>query len=290
METSIGSQLFDKGWKQGAYIECSDLSDILRDHCWASSQSLNHSLNKELTEKRNILILLSQACDIAAFCDNNEPMLEFVIARRPKKHKVPHSLNQNAHSSRYLELKINNYWYKAEALKIIQISKAKVFEEGDRLQPACLSELDVEILARWRANRYMRVGLPNAFNNKIKPLIQQGIFDIGLEHAGGLYINLDPFEESNEYLVRLFAMQRQNSSEDTFNSLYEKMFSILEALNLIDGLICPFIEGESTEVFEEIMPAMRRHEITIALRDHFVRWNFDYLSLKAGDSSGIDES
>lgn len=289
MDTCIGSQLYVNGWIQGAYIECTDLSDALREACWAGSPNLGNDLVKELSEGRNTLILLTQACDIAASC-NNEPTLEFVLARRPKKKKPPYPLNLDARSSRYLELEINGHWYKAEASKIVHIPKQIFFEECNNLQLSKLSDQDVEILARWRANRYMRIALPDAFNNKIKFLIDQGLFDDGLEHAGGLYLNLDPFSESEHYIVRLFALQRQGSSEGTFSELFEKMESILSALNEVDGLTCPFIEGENNSFFEAITPAMRRHELSIDLRDHFVRWNFDYISLKVGDLNGIDEN
>ena len=289
MDTCIGSQLYEKGWKQGAYIKCTDLSDALREACWAGSPSLANDIVKELSETRNTLILLTQACDIAASC-NNEPTLEFVIARRPNKKRPPYSLNLDARSSRYLELEINDSWHKAEASKIIHIPKHILFKESDNLQPAHLTDQDVEILARWRANRYMRVALPDTFNNKIKPLIDQGLFDDGLEHAGGLYLNLEPFSESEHYIVRLFALHRQGSSEETFSELFDKMESILSTFNEVDGLTCPFIEGENTSFFEAITPAMRRHELTIDLRDHFVRWNFDYISLKDGDSNRIDEN
>ncbi|MBE0472211.1 MAG: hypothetical protein IBX55_22225 [Methyloprofundus sp.] len=289
MDTCIGSQLYEKGWKQGAYIDCTDLSDALRKACWPGNPSLASNLVKELSETRNTLILLTQACDIATSC-NNEPTLEFVVARRPKKQKLPYQLNLDARSSRYLELEINGDWYKAEASKIVHIPKQILFEECKNIQPSHLSDQDVEVLARWRANRYMRIALPDAFNNKIKPLIDQGLFDDGLEHAGGLYLNLKPFSESEQYIVYLFALQRRGSSEENFAALFDKMEEILSALNEIDGLTCPFIEGESTSIFETIMPAMRRHELSIELRDHFVRWNFDYISLKVGDSNGIDES
>lgn len=285
----FGSHLYENGWKQGAYIECTDLSDGLREACWAGSPSLANDIVKELSETRNTLILLTQACDIVASC-KDEPTLEFVIARRPRKKKAPYSLNLDARSSRYLELEINEYWYKAEASKIIHIPKQIIFDECNNLQPAHLSDQDVEILARWRANRYMRAALPDAFYNKIKPLIDNGLFDEGLEHAGGLYLHLEPFAESEQYIVRLFALQRRRSSEENFSALFDKMESILSALNEVDGLTCPFIEGENTSIFEAITPAMRRHELTIDLRDHFVRWNFDYISLKDGDSNRIDEN
>ncbi|MDP1615263.1 MAG: hypothetical protein Q8L68_05640 [Methylococcales bacterium] len=289
MDTCIGSQLYEKGWKQGAYIECTDLSDALRKGCWAGSPNLANDLVKELSETRNTLILLTQACDVAASC-NNEPTLEFVIARRPKKKQPPYPLNLDARSSRYLELEINGNWYKAEASKIVHISKKILFDECNNFQPSHLSDQDIEVLARWRANRYMRVALPDAFNNKIKPLIDQGLFDDGLEHAGGLYLSLEPFTESEQYIVRLFALQRQGSSEETFSALFDKMESVLSALNDVEELTCPFIEGESISFFEAVTPAMRRHELSIDLRDHFVRWNFDYISLKDGDSNGIDEN
>jgi hypothetical protein len=287
MDTCIGVHLYGKGWEQGAYIACTDLSDDLREACWAGSPNLASELVKELSESRNTLILLTQACDIVASC-NNEPTLEFVIARRPRKKQSPHPLNLDARSSRYLELEINGSWYKAEASKIVHIPKNILFKEIGNLQLSRLTDQDVEILARWRANRYMRVALPDAFVNKINPLINSGLFDKGLEHAGGLYLHLDPFSESDHYTVRLFALHRQGSSEETFSEIFDKMESILHAFNEVDGLTCPYMEGENIIFFEEIMPAMRRHELNIALRDHFVRWNFDYISLKVGDSEGID--
>lgn len=289
MDTCICTQLYENGWKQGAYIACTDLSEALRESCWAGSPNLASNLVNQLSETRNTLILLTQACDIVASSDH-EPTLEFVIARRPRKNKAPHFLNQDARSSRYLELEINGIWYKAEASKIVHIPKEIFFTETVNIAPSCLAEQDIEILARWRANRYMRIALPDQFIKKINLLIDSGLFERGLEQAGGLYINLDPFSESAQYTVRLFALHRQGSSEKAFSELFNKMESILSAFNEVDGLTCPYIEGENISFFEEIMPAMRRHELTIALRDQFVRWNFDYISLKDGDSKGIDES
>lgn len=288
--SSIGGQLYENGWKQGAYIACSKLSDNLRNACWAGNPSLENSLFNQLCESRNVLILLTQACDIAAHC-SSEPALEFVIARRPKKKSKPHFLNRDARSSRFLELELNGVWHKAEAYKIVHIPKQIIFEEANKIDllPSCLDDKDVEVLARWRANRYMRIALPDAFNDKIKPLVDSGLFDDKLDHAGGLYLHLDTFLESDQYIVRLFALHRRGSPNETFDALYNKAQSILEAINEVNGLTCPFIEGENVSVFEEVMPAMRRHEVSIELRDHFVRWNFDYISLRVDDSIGIDE-
>lgn len=286
---SIGSQLYEKGWKQGAYLTCSELSETLRKACWAGNPNLANNLAKELGESRNVLILLSQGCDIAAPC-NNEPTLEFVIARRPKKKSNPHPLNLDARSSRFLELELSGIWHKAEASKILHISKQILFEEGSKLQLSRLNDQDLEVLVRWRANRYMRIALPDAFVNKINLLISDGKFDSGLDHAGGLYLQLDPFSESDQYIVRLFALHRRGSPIETFEPLFNKMESILEAINETEGLSCPFIDGENISIFEEVFPAMRRNEVSIELRDHFVRWNFDYISLKAQDSPGIDDA
>ena len=288
MDNSIGSQLYEKGWKQGAYVACSALSDALRKACWAGNPNLVSVLAKELCESRNILILLTQSCDIAAPC-NSEATLEFVIARRPKKKSEPHFLNLDARSSRFLELELDGVWHKAEAYKILYFPKRMLFDEGNNLQPSQLNDQDVEVLARWRANRYMRIALPDTFNVKIKPLVDRGLFNDGLDHVGGLYLQLDTFPKSDEYIVRLFALHRRGSPNDTFEAIYNKMESIIETIADVDGLICPFIEGETEPIFDAVMPAMRRHEVSIELRDHFVRWNFDYISLRVDDFKGIDE-
>ncbi len=289
-ETSVGFKLHELGWKQGSYIACSELSEDMRDACSTANKVLQSDFSTMLADRRNVLVLLTQACDIVA-ATNHESDLEFVIARRPKKASQPHFRNLDARSTRYLELNLNGTWYKAEANKTLQIPKQIFFDQvsAHNLSSNCLEDKDIEVLARWRANRYMRKALPDDFNNKVKSLIDNGTFDSDLEHAGGLYLNIDPFAPSDHYIVRLFALLKRGSSEDKFDALYTKMESILDAINEIDGLTCPFIETEENSVFLEVAPAMRRIEVSIALRDHFMRWNFDYISLSVNDSKGIDE-
>ena len=286
MTNFVGQQLIKTGWVQGTYLFCKDLPSDFYQICWASSKELHENLESQLKDARNILILISQDCDIAAKSES-EKSIEFVIARKPKKNNPPHFLNLDARSSRFLELKLSdNFWYKAEAAKIIQIVKEDFFRQG--LSPQNLDQEQIDVLKRWRANRYVRTGLPDKFNEKIKPLIEQHIFDTGLEDAGSLYINLEPSSESENYSVRLFALHRKGSSPETFDGLDEKMQEIIEKINDIEGLMCPFIEGEENEEFETIRPAMRRDEVNMEQLDYFVRWNFDYLSLSNADNEGID--
>ena len=291
MSESVGIELFSQGWAQGTYLFCESLSADFYLHCWATTESLSENLEKQLTDKRNTLILLSQNCDITAKY-TTEKTIEFVIARRPKKKKPPHFLNLDAKSTRFLELELTDgFWYKAEASKILQIDKQDFIEQitVQAIQPSALAKTDCEVLTRWRANRYMRVALPDSFENKIRSLRENNIFDNGLEHAGSLYLSLEPFEESEHYIVRLFALHRQNSPPESYDSLFEKMEQVIESLNTIEGLTCPYLEEESNEYFEAVYPAMRRSEVTVELLDHFIRWNFDSISLSEGDNEGIDK-
>lgn len=292
MNESVGIELFSQGWVQGAYLFCESLSVDFFQFCWPSSKTLPEELKKQLIDKRNTLILLSQNCDIAAKY-KIETTLEFVIARRKRGNipKPPHFLNLDAKSTRYLELELSdNFWYKAEALKILQIDKQDFLEQTTThaIQPEQLAKPSCETLARWRANRYMRVALPDSFNNKLRSLIENKVFDVGLEHAGSLYLNLDNYEESESYTVRLFALHRYSSPVETYDILAEKMEQILESIHTIEGLNCPYLEEETNEIFETVYPAMRRSEVSIELLDHFVRWNFDSISLSDSDNEGID--
>jgi hypothetical protein len=54
------------------------------------------------------------------------------------------------------------------------------------------------------------------------------------------------------------------------------------------GFTRHYIEGENDHFFEAVTPVMRRNELTINLRNHFVRWNFDYISLNS-NSEGIED-
>ncbi|NOR70389.1 MAG: hypothetical protein GQ532_11975 [Methylomarinum sp.] len=292
MNESVGIELFSQGWVQGTYLFCKSLPAGFFQFCWAGSKTLSEDIEKQLTDKRNALILLSQNCDIAAK-NLTETTLEFVIARRKKGNtpKPPYFLNLDARSTRNLELELSdNFWYKAEASKILQINKQDFLAQITihATQPKQLAKSSCETLARWRANRYMRVALPDSFNNKIRPLIENNIFDEGLEHAGSLYLNLDSYEESENYTVRLFALHRHSSSVETYDILAEKMERILEGIHAIEGLNCPYLEEETNEIFETVYPAMRRSEVSIELLDHFVRWNFDSISLSDSDNEGID--
>ncbi|TXL03144.1 hypothetical protein BMR07_16090 [Methylococcaceae bacterium CS1] len=287
MSESVGKELFSQGWAQGTYLFCESLSADFHLHCWATTENLE----KQLTDKRNTLILLSQNCDITAKY-TIEKTIEFVIARRPKKKKPPHFLNLYAKSTRFLELELTDgFWYKAEASKVLQIDKQDFINQitAKAIQPSALEKTDCEVLTRWRANRYMRVALPDSFENKIRSLRENNIFDNGLEHAGSLYLSLEPFEESEHYIVRLFALHRQNSPPESYDSLFKKMEQVIESLNTIEGLTCPYLEKESNENFEAVYPAMRRSEVTVELLDHFIRWNFDSISLSEGDNEGIDK-
>ena len=66
MSESVGIELFNHGWVQGTYLFCEALPAEFFQLCWASSRKLSEELKKQLTDKRNALILLSQICDIAA--------------------------------------------------------------------------------------------------------------------------------------------------------------------------------------------------------------------------------
>jgi len=293
MSESVGIQLFDQGWVQGTYLFCKNLTSDFHQHCWASSQTLSEELKQELTNPRNALILISQNCDISAKY-KLEKTLEFIIARkkRGKQSKEPYFPNLDAKSTRFLELELSEgTWHKVEASKILQIDKQDFLTQitTHKISPQKLANSNCETLARWRANRYMRVALPDNFNNKIRPLIENKLFDEGLEHAGSLYLNLDTFQESDNYTIRLFALHRQGSPPETYDSLSTKMEQVIESLHATEGLNCPYLEEETNETFEAVFPVMRRSEATVELLDHFVRWNFDSISLSEDDNDGIDE-
>jgi hypothetical protein len=58
-----------------------------------------------------------------------------------------------------------------------------------------------------------------------------GILDERLEKAGGLYFDLNPFNESDQYIARLFTLQKQGCSTDAYKALSIEMAYILEKIN-----------------------------------------------------------
>jgi len=72
MKESVGIELFSQGWVQGTYLFCESLPIDFFQFCWPSSKTLPEELKKQLIDKRNALILLSQNCDIAVKAIGNK--------------------------------------------------------------------------------------------------------------------------------------------------------------------------------------------------------------------------
>ena len=289
-----GNELYEQGWNQGSYIPCSELPETLKQAFIASGPGLIGDFKGQLSDSRNIAIVISQTCDITAN-SSHEPAIEFILARRPRNSRrhSPGQFNLNGQSSRYWEFQIDDIWHKAQATKICFVSKTGLLNatRDYRMQPRSLCPNQKLILARWRANRYYRTPLPSSFEEKIKPLCSQGLLDVNLSGCSSLYLNLDPLTEAEAYKIRLFGLQHISGTADTYRELASSVETILEVINHTDGLSCNYLTGEDSNhaIFNQIEPAMRRTELTIHIRDYFTRWNLDYISIREEDLSGLDD-
>lgn len=285
-----GNYIYNSGWSQGSYVECKNLNNKYHNEFRAYSPGFKEKIAEQLSSSKTIIVLLSQPCDILAHC-KNEPVIELVIAK--KISKKPHPQNCNARSSRFLEFNIEGKWYKATTEKICCILKED-FKEiiiREKIKPLQQSKQNVEVLTWWRANRYRRQALPNKFVEYISPLLKDRQNLLEELEVAAIFLCLDPWGESDNYKVRLFALESKEAFPSEYDKLHDKMEALLTEINLIPGLECPYLSNSEDESFpfDEILPVMRRNEITIRQKDEFIKWNFDYISLAGDDYENMEE-
>ncbi|WP_293614749.1 hypothetical protein [Porticoccus sp.] len=221
-----------------------------------------------------ICVLITQDCDICAH-PNIEPDVQFVIG---EKDRNPSPLNENCRSSRYLIFDIEGVPYKLKILKTVYLKKELFFQNQEAISDRNrLAEYQLNQLRRWLAQRYNRTALPDAFNSKLKDVVN----NLPNEKVD-IYIRLNSLDEDLEnYQVALVAIPYQGAmlSPEDLQQLGEKMQLLAQKVDEQDGLSFDW------EWLDEnyCTLAMSRSEVTLDMLDHFMRWHLDFISFKEND-------
>lgn len=183
--TEDREKILTNGWYQGAIISCADgdqeVLGLPAGECDA-------------------YVIVSHSCDILAFKYKTEPRVEFIggnYSRKANKSFVhrrhPRKLLLNVQNNElgFITLDINiRHFVNRTFLTDIQASEATLSSES-------ITELQM-----WMAARYRRSAFPDAFNDRIRSAIEiiQGRLEAEGDHGvRGLYIQLDTYEELNNY-------------------------------------------------------------------------------------------
>lgn len=241
------------------------------------------SLTRPL-EADDLLILISQDCDIVCPSYENEPYVELLVARAiPREQKdgrLSHGKNprrlqfqtETAGGTRLYEVNIHE---KSRVGREVLVGIAVPGEP--RLDPSV-----IDVLTKWTAKRYTRAAFPTAFNERCRPVANR--IAKKLKARGdlltGIFLRLDTLEElppGQDYRVILRVTGRAEDLEDVENNeaAIALLSGIEDALNECEGV--NVVDAEL--VLEEDFPIAELRDVR--------RWDYDYLSYGEGEPDSI---
>ena len=261
----------------------SNLQQLVPNEQWIQGSLLPHghidNSNFRLTnpvEKHDLLILISQDCDIVNPSYDAEPNVEVLIARLQNPNARNGMLFEGKNPRR-LQFEFNDQLFEVNIHEKQLLDRhvlLNVRPLGQSLEPKLTS-----LLARWCAKRYTRPAFPDAFNRRRRKAMERIRGD--LEANGHLFVALfahvEPMaeqQEGNDYKLTIFAV----ISEETRNNGGHELIAIQlaekieTALNSAKGIRASVVIKDETQ---------------FSLQDllNFPRLDFDDLSYRTEDQS-----
>lgn len=223
-----------------------------------------------------MLVVISQDCDIACGNDNTDPLVELAVCTPIK---TPHSGSTFAYSARKIHFEIEEgCWFEAKVSNLVHVAKDVLWEciSKDDIQE--LPDLTRKTLPHWRALRYRRTALPDAFNaifNDLSGEFTQQLDQIGQNCVRAVYVRLNSYHEETSYEFDLFALL----ATDTPNE------KVVAAIEIVEGFIDQLEDAGIGRAMnnDDAIFAARADQITVNDLLSFVRINFDSISLESGD-------
>ncbi len=247
--------MIDPQWAQGALLD----PNATRDYITA----------EDVTEN-DVLIVISQSCDVVCTSYDLEPSLELHVGRPIEAVDGNNSFGKNPRALDF-EPSING---NTRALRILNHERKRIPRQvlETALPMGLIQDGDIRMLAKWTANRYTRPALPDAFNERrasakaaITKLIRRDAKDVA-----GFYVALNTFDElpdGTDYQIALMSITPKAIANDP--KRFEKVVEVTKAL---EGLLK--LRGIA------VVEAVARSAAEVSLEDIalFKRLEFDYIS------------
>lgn len=285
--SSYGSKLLHEfGLRQGACFNIDESATDFLDNLKNSRVGDEKPRRKQPLTKSDLLMVLSQDCDIGCKKDSDDRFIELAHLK-PIKSKELEIRNQFCQSVRKLQLEINNRWYEAKVAYIVWAEKEQLAQylnsvNVEILKPVLLPEKVSKLAASWRALRYSRVALPDQFDRVFKPELEKLLLELNehQKYVRGLYLWLDSFEELEKYAFSFMAVTKVGAPDDVvsgISDLVEDCSIALEAseeldLTLTDSSFCARVDDLFLKEFIR-----------------FVKVNVDHVSISTGEPVEIDD-
>lgn len=280
---SKGQELLHNiGVKQAVCIPASCFCDEIRLR-WSDSFSKKNNRKLSKIPNTSMLLVISQNCDIAAANDNLESSLELVVCKKLKPRDL-HAGNQFAHSCRRLQFECEGQWYEANVDYILTVDKGDLLECIEKTESFRIINLDKEYgltVPVWRANRYLRIGLPDSFNKCFIPILNTHIAKIEnaskndaeqLSEIKAIYIGVDPNDESESHTFQVFALLRHLVSDGQMVAISDAIEELATDLSEQSGFT------DVSHVYAD-----RESNTYVSFLSNLLRLNLDYISLAQGD-------
>jgi len=256
-------------WRQGAFIKAEDLPHLVE-------------LEKDSTFSSALAV--SQDCDIAN-APETEPNVEFVLVREIENVNGNYA---NCKNVRRLDLPLEagGECLSAYTLERHHISKGEL-QNYEPCGEKCLSTASVAILQNWLASRYRRTALPDAFNDRLAPVLDKikkavapsasSIEAILLDLCGN---EQDELEDEEPYAVEIKVLYN-----DSVNAEAER--DALKLANRLKEIFKTRFQDKKTEEWSSIELTTVTHTsvYTISYGDaqSLLRMNLDQVSFKKGE-------
>lgn len=258
--------MIDPRWAQGALLEPNDA----RDH-----------ITQEDVTTNDVLIVISQSCDVVCGSFEIEPSVELHVGRPIEQIDGNNSFGKNPRVLDF-ETTING---NPRTLRILDYERKRIPRQilEDVLPIGAMPENDIRMVARWTANRYTRPALPDTFNERrssaksaITKLIRRDAKDVA-----GFYIALNTFDElpdGTEYQIAFMSITPKAIADDgnRFAKVVEVTKAVAALLKVPGILVVDVVARSAAEVSLEDIGLYKRLE-------------FDYISERYGGERPIDQ-
>lgn len=247
-------KIINNGWSQSAVIPES-LRAVINQN---ASQSIKDD---------DVLIVLSQSCDLIHHDYDNEPYVEVIIASPLNSDKLDKSLF-DSRNPRVLQLHIiidgNQHLFQIKSHNKISFPRNLLEDHKPRENIKILGSN----IPMWIGKKYFRPALPNNFNSRFNQEAVKKILKKNHEPIERFFLNLKSFKELEDdeiYEVEMLGVVSDKAKMVDANKL---MFDLEAAMNKCTGIKALNFQARMED------------DISLAVIRKYLAWTpYDYLSI-----------
>lgn len=212
----------------------------------------------------NVLLLLSQDCDLVTDQLEKEPYAEFLAGCSIENCKIPFQKGRNP---RLLHLSIGSRNIEFSIQNRFRVRKECLAEHGIRNAETSLPMADMRLVLRWFVKRYIRPAFPDAFNIRLghKRKEQESLAKSELvKHVSIVLFDVsdEEYPPGRPYELQIII----GVSVDTPKEMYERIEREFESAFTVEGVVLKDIAVNDED------------DITLRILRSYKRWDQDFRS------------